>query len=146
MEEIFIEQVCWETHKATLLNVRINVFVTEQGVPFEEEEDSLDPQSVHIIVYNKDGEAIATGRLTPNGWIGRMAVNKEYRGRGIGLEVLKRLTQTGFEKGYAQLWLSAQTHAIPFYEKLGYQIHGEVYDDCNIPHQDMYLNKPELQV
>lgn len=146
MNDFIIEEVLWDIHKSDLLKVRIEVFVEEQGVPLEEEEDALDPGSVHILVFNSKKEAVATGRLTPKGWIGRMAVKKEFRGLGLGFEVLKRLTQTGFEKGYAKLWLSAQTHAIPFYEKLGYQIHGEMYDDCNIPHQDMFLNNPQSRV
>lgn len=141
MEPFTIQKVNWETHRSELLEIRIQVFVKEQGVPLEEEEDALDSGSIHLIVYTSSRKAAATGRLTPKGWIGRMAVLKEYRGLGLGLSVLKELTALGFKHGLTEIWLSAQTHAIPFYEKLGYKIHGEIYDDCNIPHQDMFLLK-----
>ena len=141
METFSIQKVDWETHRSELLEIRIQVFVKEQSVPIEEEEDASDPGSIHIIVYSSSGQAAATGRLTPKGWIGRMAVLKEYRGLGLGLTILKELTALGFEHSLTEIWLSAQTHAIPFYEKLGYKIHGEIYDDCNIPHQDMFLLK-----
>jgi predicted GNAT family N-acyltransferase len=83
------------------------------------------------------GAAVATGRLLPDGHIGRMAVLREARSRGAGSLVLRALMAAARERGHAEVVLSAQTHAIGFYERHGYLAEGEEYDDCGIPHVDM---------
>jgi len=126
------------------LAVRFAVFVDEQGVPPEEECDEHDGPSdrkaVHAIVH--DGElVVGAGRYyerdPQTAQIGRMAVMPEARGSGVGRLLLDQLMREARSRGYKRARLSAQTHAIAFYEKAGYRIVGEPYDDCGIAHVDM---------
>ncbi len=125
-------------------HIRFNVFVKEQKVPLEEEIDRFDPVSLHILIHLKtrDGvyEPVATGRLIPDGHIGRIAVLKRYRGRGIGLLMMEVLEKKAMEKGISTMELDAQLQAIPFYEKAGYCPYGDVFMDAGIQHIKMKKN------
>ena len=98
--------------------------------------DGHDATCVHVIA-RADGQAVGTGRLLQDGHIGRMAVLKGWRGRGVGAAMLKVLMAAARERGDKQVVLSAQTHALGFYRKHGFVSEGSEYPDCGIPHQDM---------
>lgn len=126
------------------LRVRLAVFVEEQGIPVEEEIDDLDDVAVHCALY-AGGEPVATGRMTIDGTlakIGRMAVLAPHRGRGYGALVLAELEREGVARGLRAFKLSAQEHAIGFYERAGYTAYGDFYDDVGIPHRDMKKELP----
>ncbi len=106
----------------------------EQQVPPEEELDATDADCVHALAFNHLGEPIGTGRLLPDGHIGRMAVLKASRGNGVGAAILLRLTEQARARGFTQVVLSAQTHARAFYAKYGFKEEGEEYLDANIAH------------
>jgi predicted GNAT family N-acyltransferase len=103
-------------------------------VPIEEEIDAHDPLCVHAVAYDEHGRALATGRLLPDGHIGRMAVLKGARGQGLGRAVLKALAQQARQQGFGEVVLSAQTHAQGFYLRQGFVAEGAEYLDANIPH------------
>ena len=137
-----VKAASWQKHSHELLSVRFSVFVHEQKVPIELEVDGYDPVSHHVIVYNSTGKPVATGRLTPDGKLGRMCVLKEYRGKYLGHLLMIQLMNKAFSDGHRIVELSAQTHAIPFYQKYGFNTVGRVYDDAGIPHQNMiYIHK-----
>jgi predicted GNAT family N-acyltransferase len=121
--------------------IRYQVFVKEQNVPAEEEIDTYDPVSLHILVHMKNDEGypipVATGRLIPDGHIGRIAVLKPYRGMGIGRLVMEVLEKKAMEKGIKSVELDAQLRAISFYEKLGYVSFGGQFTDAGILHKKM---------
>ena len=117
--------------------IRFEVFVEEQKVPSELELDDWDVQCVHAVAFGDDGIAIGTGRLLPDGHIGRMAVVERARGTGVGSALLIRLMEEAKRRGHAEAVLSAQTHAAPFYERHGYARSGAEYLDAGIPHIDM---------
>lgn len=135
---------------AAALSVRMRVFVEEQHVPVEEEVDryDADPRSntaaVHVL-GRLDGTPIATARLLLDAHageyphIGRVAVLREHRGGGFGAAVMRALHAEARRRGFPGITLSAQTHAIPFYERLGYVARGPVYLDAGIEHRDMDL-------
>jgi tRNA(Arg) A34 adenosine deaminase TadA/predicted GNAT family N-acyltransferase len=128
----------WQTDAAALTKIRFEVFVHEQKIPADSEIDAHDPLSDHVIArIKKDGMPIATGRLLPDGHIGRMAVLKAYRSTGAGMAVLQFLIEKAKQKGFKEAQLSAQTYAMPFYERAGFVGYGEEYDDCGIPHRMM---------
>ena len=117
--------------------IRISVFVEEQG--FENEFDEIDSEAVHIIIRNDDGMPVATCRIFWNNEMeshifGRLAVVKEFRGRGIGSDVLKSALEYVKNSGGKKLMLHSQCTAIPFYEKLGFESFGEVEYEENCPH------------
>lgn len=124
-------------------NLRIEIFVKEQGVPEENEFDDYDLQVPHLVIFS-DGEAVATGRNIPYGEntvkIGRIAVKKEKRGLRLGEKIVKELLRKAKEDGAKTVKVGAQTHAVGFYEKCGFSLVGTPeYLEENIPHYDMYL-------
>ena len=131
-----IELLPWEKARAHAESIRFAVFVEEQGVPREIELDERDPACVHAIAFEGDS-AVATGRLLPDGHIGRMAVLKAWRGRGIGGEILRKLIEKARERGDRELVLSAQVHAAGFYRAHGFVEEGAEYLEAGIPHRDM---------
>lgn len=124
----------WPTLQAKAAPIRLEVFVREQQVPLEEEMDALDAVCVHAVVFDAQGCALATGRLLPDGHIGRMAVLKAVRGQGLGSAVLQALVQQARQKGFVEVVLSAQTHAQAFYVRHDFIPEGAEYLDANIPH------------
>jgi predicted GNAT family N-acyltransferase len=134
--ELLIELLPWEKARAYAAPIRFVVFVDEQGVPREIELDEMDEQSLHAVAF-EDGKAVATGRLLPDGHIGRMAVLKDRRGRGIGGQILGRLMDKAREEGHREVVLSAQVHATAFYRRHGFIEEGGEYLDAGIPHRNM---------
>ena len=131
-----IELLPWEEARALATPIRFTVFVEEQGVPREIELDEMDERSLHAVAF-EDGQPVATGRLLPDGHVGRMAVLKEWRGRGIGGLILKRLVDKARERGDREVVLSAQVHAAAFYRAHGFVEEGAEYLEAGIPHRDM---------
>lgn len=125
-------------------NLRIEIFVKEQGVPVENEFDDYDLQVPHLVIF-LDGEAVATGRTIPYGEdtvkIGRIAVKKDKRGLGLGEKIVLELLRKAKEDGAKTVRVGAQTHAVGFYEKCGFALLGTPeYLEENIPHYDMILH------
>lgn len=117
--------------------IRFAVFVDEQKVPAAIELDDFDATSLHALARDAAGRAVGTGRLLPDGHIGRMAVLRDARGQGAGTALLRALLQAARERGHRQVRLSAQTHALGFYRRLGFAAVGEVYQEAGIAHVDM---------
>ena len=132
-----IEKVSWQTHAAQLMAVRELVFIIEQEVPIELEWDGLDVGSQHLLALNATGEAIGCARLLGDGNIGRMAVLKPWRGLGVGGALLKAAIAYYQQQAMPVITLSAQVHAIAFYEKFGFKVSSEAYMDAGILHKDM---------
>ena len=129
--------------REAIFALRMEVFVVEQGVPAAEELDAHDVTALHVLARETHNPAniVATARLIPHGEsraaIGRVAVRKEYRGRGVGALVMRFIEDAARQRGIAQVELGAQCYALPFYEKLGYIAEGEIYLDCAIEHRHM---------
>jgi predicted GNAT family N-acyltransferase len=129
-------EVNFSDSRERILGVRFEVFVEEQGVPEELEQDDKDPLCRHALLISDD-VAIATGRLQDDGHIGRIAVLREHRGKGAGSRILAFLESIAKGAGLGRVYLGAQVHAIPFYEKLGYRCYGETFLDAGIVHRYM---------
>ncbi len=142
-DRYFIEPAVWSVDADALKAVRAEVFIEEQNIPESEEWDADDAGADHALARTTAGEPIATGRLTPDGRIGRMAVVKAWRGHGVGAAILRHLIERAAARGMRRLTLSAQTYAIPFYARAGFAVSGAEYMDCAIPHQTMTLDLPE---
>lgn len=124
-------------HDAQL--IRRSVFVQEQNISENDEWDDQDAISLHFVVYDQN-QAIATARLLENHSIGRVSVLKQYRGKSIGQLLMQHIIQVASEQKREYLKLSAQFYVIGFYENLGFEVKGEEYLDCGIPHIDMWLS------
>lgn len=127
----------WSELADAVRPVREAVFVREQGVPFELEWDDDDDASLHVAAFDGGGRAIGTGRLLPDGHVGRMAVLTEWRGKGVGRALLQQLTEAAAAAGHAQLQLHAQTHAEGFYAGFGFVASGDPFIEAGIPHLRM---------
>ncbi|HLS41903.1 MAG TPA: GNAT family N-acetyltransferase [Paenalcaligenes sp.] len=110
----------WNELASDAMAVRLTVFVHEQKVPEEIEQDDQDPLCTHLVVYNEHDQPIATGRLLPNGHIGRLAVMRDYRQQGLGAHVLQHLLEVARQQGHIEVELSARLSAKAFYEKAGF--------------------------
>lgn len=122
--------------------IRLEVFVTEQNVPLEEERDEYDVNALHFLA-RMDGAAIGTARVVLKDGgavakIGRVAVLKSARGRGVGAKLIRHIEAA---IGAAQFLLDAQSHALLFYEGLGYAIYGEAFMEAGIPHRHMQKSR-----
>jgi predicted GNAT family N-acyltransferase len=129
-----IELMEWDKAQPIAGPIRFAIFVGEQNVPPGIELDELDASCLHAIAYDPDGKSIGTGRLLPDGHIGRMAVLRAWRGKGVGGAVLEALVAAAGKRGDAEVVLSAQTHAVAFYRRHGFREEGLEYLDAGIPH------------
>ena len=134
-----IEVVTWESAASELLAVRHPVFVHEQGVAAEREVDEFDPVSLHFLARDEQGAPIGTARLLPDGRIGRVAVLKEWRRRGVGRVLMQAALSGARKRGDRRVTLHAQTHSLSFYESLGFVALGDEFEEEGIPHREMIL-------
>ncbi|MGW0915116.1 GNAT family N-acetyltransferase [Streptomyces sp. NPDC002784] len=130
--------------------VRREVFVGEQGVPEEVEYDAYDAVAVHVLAVRADGLPIGAGRLLYGeaaaakvggdlsvGSLGRLAVTKAARGLGVGAALVRAIEDAARARGLRAVDLHAQTQALRFYERLGYQAYGPEFSDAGIAHRAM---------
>jgi predicted GNAT family N-acyltransferase len=137
-EGIRIELGDWSSLGERAAPVRFAVFVEEQQVPAAIELDEFDAVSLHALAFDSEGRVVGTGRLLPDGHIGRMAVLRQARGAGVGSALLRALMAAAQARGDRQVMLNAQTHALPFYARFGFEAEGEQFDDAGIPHRAMW--------
>ncbi|MEQ8515710.1 MAG: GNAT family N-acetyltransferase, partial [Chromatocurvus sp.] len=126
----------WQRDQDTLKELRETVFVREQGVPPEIEWDGKDAAAAHVIA-ERGGQAIACGRLMPDGKIGRMAVLPEARGTGVGAGVMTALVELAMRQGLRSVYLHAQSHAAGFYDRQGFSREGSAFLEAGIEHVAM---------
>jgi predicted GNAT family N-acyltransferase len=134
---VLVRILPWSDARTEAQRIREAVFVAEQGVSREIELDDWDERCEHALAYDGYGRAIGTGRLLPDGHIGRMAVLRESRGQGVGGRVLEALIECARERGMRCVALNAQTHAAPFYARYGFIVAGETFMEAGIPHVAM---------
>jgi predicted GNAT family N-acyltransferase len=132
-----IELMSWEQAQPVAGPLRFAIFVGEQNVPSGIELDDQDEKCLHAVAYDVDDKPIGTGRLLPDGHIGRMAVVKDWRRRGIGAEIMAALIAEARKRGHKEVIVSAQLQAAEFYRGLDFVAEGKVYPDAGILHQKM---------
>lgn len=123
--------------------IRMRVFVREQGVPADMELDRDDARATHLLALIP-GKAVGTARIVigrGNAKIGRMAVLKRFRRKGVGTKLLKRAIVTAETLGAKKIYLHAQVPVIGFYETMGFRCAGAVFDEAGIPHRKMTLTE-----
>ena len=122
-------------------SIRLRVFVREQGVPVEIEMDRDDKRALHFLAL-KAGKAVGTARVVMHhgsAKVGRMAVLKNYRRKGIGTKLLRKAILTAQRQGVQHIYLHAQVPVIGFYEALAFRCVGPVFTEGGIPHRKMVL-------
>ena len=129
----------WQADEAAIARVRRAVFIEEQGVPEALEWEAWDGNCAWFVAEAGEGTIIGIGRLTPEGRVGRMAVLLQWRGRGVGSALLAASLSEARGRGQRRVELSAQSRAVPFYERHGFSAIGDEYLDAGIPHRTMTL-------
>ena len=145
MDTLTIDTGRWEALGKHAAMIRHAVFVAEQQVPEEEEWDGLDPSCTHFLAWlptPPQSIPVGTARLLPDGHIGRVAVLAHARGKGIGVALMNAAIDAARQQQHKRVILSAQLHALPFYEQLGFCAYGDVFMDAGIPHREMVLTLP----
>jgi predicted GNAT family N-acyltransferase len=132
-----VRLVDWRDASETLARIRTTVFVEGQGVPPGIEMDGRDGDCAHALAETAAGEPVGTGRLMPDGRIGRMAVLAPWRGQGVGTAILLALVAEAKRRGLSATYLHAQSHARDFYARHGYVVDGGEYLEAGIPHVSM---------
>ena len=135
---IEIRPADWQRDEALLAEIRRRVFIEEQAVPADLEWDGEDAAARHWLAL-QDGAPVGTARMLRDGHIGRMAVLARGRGLGVGTALLRAVLDQAREDGHREVYLHAQTHALTFYERLGFTASGPEFDDAGIPHRTMRL-------
>jgi len=136
-----VKQVSSRKELERAFAIRVRIFVKEQGVPAAIELDRDDERAVHFLVY-VGKKAVGTARVVfrhGSAKIGRMAVLKGYRGRGLGKKLLKRAVGLARRQGARNIYLHAQVPVIGFYETMGFGCVGPVFNEAGIPHRKMIL-------
>lgn len=131
-----VKIVNYSGYSEQINRIRCDVFVKEQGVPLELEIDGLDAGAVHALVFDGD-TPVGTGRLLEDGHIGRVAVQKSHRGRGVGICIIEGLLDAARAGNLSGVWLGAQCHAKGFYRQLGFSEFGDIFLDAGIDHIKM---------
>lgn len=134
-----IQPASWEKDGATLTALRTEVFVEEQGVPLEIEIDGLDPRCRHVAATDARDRVMGTARMNAAGHIGRVAVARAWRRRGVGSRLVSALVEAARHAGLRSVDLDSQLSAVAFYESLGFSARGEVFIEAGIDHQNMVL-------
>ena len=135
-----VREVQTDTERADAFDVRHTVFVDEQGVPEDLEVDEHDETATHFVAY--DGEnAVGAARLRrlddTSAKAERVAVLADRRKEGWGRKLMDCLEATASDRGFERMKLNSQTHAAPFYDRLGYERVGEEFEEAGIPHVEM---------
>ena len=137
IDDFSVRTCAWDDAQRRAAPLRTTVFVEEQGVPAELEMDAMDAECLHALAFDAAGQAIGTGRLLPDGHIGRMAVLAAWRQLGVGRALLHTLLEAAKRRGLAVQRLNAQTHAAGFYRRFGFGDEGAEFMEAGIAHQAM---------
>ena len=143
-----VKRVSSKQELKKVFEIRLRVFVREQGVPEEIELDHDDKRACHFLALDA-AKAIGTARIVMrhgSAKIGRMAVLKSYRGRGFGRKLLKRAIGAARRQGAQKIYLHAQIPVIGFYEGMGFRCVGPVFKEAGIPHRKMVLPRAKGRV
>lgn len=142
MDEQRVELATDAAELETALEIRRRVFIEGQGVPEDRELDGRDDEATHLLA--RDGDTVVgTARLRayaddpPTAKVERVAVLEPRRGEGWGARLMDTVEEHAREQGYERVLLHAQVPVVEFYERLGYEVRGEEFEDAGIPHREM---------
>jgi len=134
----FTVRICrWADAADALRRIRYDVFVVEQRVPEVLEWDEADAESMHALASDAAGVPIGCARLLRDGHIGRVAVARDWRERGVGTALMLHLIDRARARGDAEVIVNAQVAAMPFYERHGFIASGDVFEEAGIAHRVM---------
>jgi predicted GNAT family N-acyltransferase len=135
--ELRIELKSWAEAQPLAAPIRYAVFLEEKDPPPGIELDELDPRCTHAVATDASGKAVGTGRLHPDGQIGRLVVLKEWRRLGVGEAILAALIDEARKRRYPEVTVSAGLQAAEFYRGHGFVADGKVFKEGSTLQQKM---------
>lgn len=139
-----IEPADYKADFKDLRAVRDSVFIIEQHIPADLEQDDKDPHSHHVIARDNHHDPVGTGRLTPEGHIGRIAVLHQWRNQDVGQSLLRALIERAQKQGLTQVTLDTPTSASGFFQKFGFVGEGKVFSVAGNEFQRMSMTLTPL--
>ena len=130
----------WAKDSAAIRAVRNEVFSVEQGISAALDFDGRDQECVHVLARLGDSTPVGTARMLPDGHVGRIAVTKPWRGRGVGSSLVEYLCEAAGERGLDQVFLHSQVQAAGFYTGLDFEVRGDAFMEAGIEHVLMVRN------
>jgi predicted GNAT family N-acyltransferase len=133
-ENVRISLADWERNSAVIRGVRNTVFSVEQGISETLDFDGRDQDCVHVLAQIGESEIVGTARMLPDGHVGRIAVHKQWRGQGVGTQLVEYLAAVARDRGFAEIHLHSQVQAAEFYSGLRFVVRGETFMEAGIEH------------
>ncbi|WP_416304922.1 GNAT family N-acetyltransferase [Neptunicella sp. SCSIO 80796] len=140
------KSVDWKNAKDKLTQLREKVFVCEWRIPRDIEFDQQDPRSLHVLIFDEQETPIATGRITPEGEMGRVAVDRHCRHPEVYQKLFKALLKLARKQHIDAVIVQCELEGIDYYQRQGFQPVGTVYMDAGIPRQRMACPITQCQV
>lgn len=141
MKNLQIKKVHDKKNLRKTITIRKKVFIKEQKVPLDIEIDGLDPEADHFIAYFDD-KPIGCARIRTKDYhakLERIAIIKEYRGKGYGSELTKFLIDYCKQKDIKEIYLHSQIYVSDFYKKLGFKAKRNHFFEAGIEHVEMFM-------
>ena len=133
-ENLQISLADWERNSAAIRGVRNTVFSAEQGISETLDFDGRDQECVHVLAQIGESEIVGTARMLPDGHVGRIAVHKQWRGQGVGTQLVEYLAAVARDRSFAEIYLHSQVQAAEFYSGLRFVARGETFMEAGIEH------------
>ena len=130
MSQVLVRNAVWPDDENSLRQLRAQVFIDEQRVPADIEWDGRDAECDHVIA-ECDNHTVGCGRIMPDGRIGRLAVLPDFRGQGVGAQMLAQLLSQAQLLGHPRVYLHAQADAVSFYPRAGFTSRGAPFTDID---------------
>lgn len=134
LDSVQFRRAVWETDSAAIRSVRNGIFSVEQGISETLDFDGRDHLCIHVLALSSEGECIGTARMLPDGHVGRIAVDKPWRGKGVGTRLVEFLSDIARDRGFSAIYLHSQVQAADFYTRLGFEIRGDTFMEAGIEH------------
>jgi predicted GNAT family N-acyltransferase len=133
----YAKSVDWENQRHTLKRIREKVFVCQWRIPAEYEFDHQDSVARHVLVVNEHNQEVATGRITPEGEIGRIAVEPEFRCPEVYQSLFKALLEIAKQHGLQDVIVQCELEGVSYYQQQGFRSVGRVFMDAGVARQNM---------
>jgi predicted GNAT family N-acyltransferase len=132
-----VKNVDWGHEKHKLRKIREKIFVCQWRIPWEYEFDQQDNDAFHVLVVDENNQEVATGRITPKGEIGRIAVEPQFRGPEVYQLLFNALISIAEQHGLQNVHVLCELEGVDYYQQQGFRPVGLVFMDAGIPRQSM---------
>ncbi|WP_158969790.1 GNAT family N-acetyltransferase [Paraglaciecola sp. L3A3] len=142
----YTKNVDWGNAQHKLKKIRDKVFVCQWRLPKDCEFDQDDQIAFHVLVLNDTNQEIATGRITPKGEIGRIAVEPQYRGPEVYQILFNALLNIARQQNLDDVLVQCELEGVNYYKQQGFRPVGTVFMEAGIARQSMVCSLNEFSL